>query len=109
MRKTKVVAKKPVPVKISLKNGLVQCEPFCPHVHRGQAIEWTYFKKFPFAIHLGYDSPFEIVHYQMSGQNHIRLVIAKDIPLGWYKYSIALFDGRKVWIEDPEFIVRPSK
>ncbi len=107
MSKTKAVAKKPVAVKIALKNGLVQCDPFCPHVQWGQAIEWIGYKDFPFTIHLGYDSPFAIVHHQMSRQKRIRLVIAKNIPLGWYKYTIALFDGSKVWIEDPEFIVRP--
>ncbi|TFG77950.1 MAG: hypothetical protein E4H23_08260 [Chrysiogenales bacterium] len=106
MRETKNTVKQTVAVKVTLNKGLVQCEPCCAYVRRGQTIDWGSAKDKSFAIHLGYDSPFAIVHHQSTRQQHLLLKIAKDIPYGRYKYTIALFDGIRVWIEDPEFIVR---
>ncbi|MBU4404275.1 MAG: hypothetical protein L6428_03320 [Candidatus Aminicenantes bacterium] len=106
MRETKTAAKRIVPVTITLKDGLVQCNPNCAYVRRGQTIEWNSTKNFPFTIHLGYNSPFTREQLQAPKQKPILFNIPKNTPHGRYKYVIALFDGSKVWIEDPEFIVR---
>lgn len=107
MERRKSKAEKIVPVKITLSKGLVQCAPCRTYVRRGESIEWDCAKNFPFAIHLGYDSPFAKVHHQALRQQRIRLNIAKNTPCGSYKYIIAVFNGSKVWIEDPELIIRP--
>lgn len=106
MQDTKAECKSTVPVTIALKDGIVQCAPDCVYAQRGQTIEWKCQGDFPFAIHLGYDSPFERVHHQASREEPIRLNIASDTRRGRYKYVVAVFDGSNVWIEDPWMIVR---
>jgi hypothetical protein len=95
-----------VTVTVALKDGIVQCTPDCVYARRGQTIEWKCQENFPFAIHLGYDSPFERVHHQAPQKQPIRLNIPSDIPRGRYKYVIAVFDGSNVWIEDPYMIIQ---
>jgi hypothetical protein len=106
MQEPKNGCKSTVVVTIALKDGVVQCTPDCIYAYRGQAIEWKCEKDFPFAVHLGYDSPFNRVHHQALRQQPIRLDIGKDTPRGKYKYVVAVFDGNNVWIEDPHIIIR---
>jgi hypothetical protein len=106
MQDPKNGCKSTVEVTVALKDDIVQCTPDCAYVCRGQTIEWKCERDFPFAIHLGYDSPFERVHHHAPKQQRIRLDIAKNTPRGRYKYVVAVFDGSNVWIEDPQMIVR---
>jgi plastocyanin len=106
MENQKNECKSTVTVNIALKDGIVQCTPDCIYVRRGQTIEWQCEKDFPFAIHLGYDSPFERAHHQAPRQELIRLNIPKETPRGRYKYVVALYDGSRVWIEDPMMVIR---
>lgn len=105
MQDQKTECKSTVTVTVALKDGIVQCTPDCAYVRRGQNIEWKCERDFAFAIHLGYDSPFERAQYQVPRQERIRLNIPKEIPHGRYKYVVALYDGEKVWIEDPQLII----
>jgi plastocyanin len=107
MQDTKVECKSTVEVAIALEGGMVQCTPDCVYAHRGQTIEWKCQEDFPIAIHLGYDSPFDRVHHQATRKQSIRLKITNDTRRGRYKYVVAVFDGEKVWIEDPQLIVLP--
>ncbi len=106
MQNTKTECKSTVAVTIALRDGMVQCTPDCVYARHGQAIEWKCEGDLAFAIHLGYDSPFERVHHQAPRQQPIRLDITNAIHRGRYKYVVAVFDGEKVWIEDPQIIIR---
>ncbi|MEI6613882.1 MAG: hypothetical protein WCL37_03215 [Chrysiogenales bacterium] len=106
MQDTKAECKSTVTVTIALKDGIVHCTPDCVYMRRGQNIEWKCEGDFPFAVHLGYDSPFEREQYHAPRQQRIRLDLANDARYGRYKYVVAIFDGEKVWIEDPQIIIR---
>jgi hypothetical protein len=95
-----------VQVTIVLEDAIVKCTPACAYLRRGQTIEWICQGNFPFAIHMGYDTPFEKEHYQAPPRQSIRLSIAPSHRYGRYKYTVAVFDGENVWIEDPELIIR---
>ena len=90
MQDTKPECKSTVAVTIALRDGMVQCTPDCVYARHGQAIEWKCEEDFPFAIHLGYDSPFEREYYQATRQQPIRLNIANDTHRGRYKYVVAV-------------------
>lgn len=93
-------------VTVTIEDGIVQCNPASAYVHKGQTLTWICKEGFPFAIHLGYDSPFDEVHLQAHGKDGINLFTNNGTPCGRYKYVVAISDGRNVWIEDPEFIIR---
>jgi hypothetical protein len=98
----------PVTVTIAIENGMVKCEPACAYVRPGESIIWECPAGFPYAIHLGYGSPFKKVHHQKPGRERIELSIPQGTHHARVKYTVAVFDGTNVWIEDPEVIIRPE-
>ena len=96
-----------VTIALNTAEGIIQCTPDCIIVHHGQAIEWKCEGDLAFAIHLGYDTPFDKVHHQAPQGQHIRLDIPTGKGRGRYKYVVAVTKDGNVWIEDPIFIVRP--
>jgi hypothetical protein len=77
-------------------------------VCRGDKIEWQC--EFPYAIHLGSNSPLNRMAYssEKEANGKIRDFVMEEMPYGSYKYSIAVYNGKKVIIEDPFIIVRPE-
>jgi len=94
-----------VRIYVDPEEGVLKTDPACAYVRRGDKIVWEC-PTGPFAIHLGYGSPFKKVHHQKPGREKFELPIPQDTPHCRIKYSVAVFDGTNVWIEDPEVIIR---
>ncbi len=74
-------------------------------VRAGETIVWECTNKYPFAVHIGWDSPLEYGRYRSSG-DPIKANVMKDARPGYFRYSVAVFDGKNIWTDDPEIIVR---
>ena len=96
-----------VPVTITIENGMVKCDPACAYVSPGGSIVWDC-QAGPFAIHLGYGSPFKKIHHQKPGQERLELPIPQGTRHCRIKYTVAVYYGANVYIEDPEVIIRPE-
>jgi len=59
------------------------------------------------AIHIGWDSPLLQTSYQAGPGESIEADVPFNAPQGDYKYLVAIFDGEKIWMDDPRFIIRP--
>jgi hypothetical protein len=60
-----------------------------------------------FAIDCGYVSPFPTRHFRghQAQERTGNSVPANALP-GRYKYTVAVWDGQELWMDDPEFIIR---
>lgn len=71
---------------------------------RGDTIKWT--SSYPFAIDLGWESPLLKERYQVNAKKLVGTKVRRDAPYGRYKYFVAVWNGKKILTDDPEFIVR---
>jgi len=96
-----------VTVKITLDDGktTISCNPVCAYVSPGDTISWQCAKGLVFAIHLGYGSPFDKIHHHQE-KGKLKLSIPPGKLHYRVKYTVAVSNGYKVWIEDPEIIIR---
>jgi len=92
--------------------GEFEYEPSIVKMDRGDTIEWKFDnEKYYFAVHLGWNTPLDMMQNQGTYKEPIRGQVREDAPNGWYKYFVAAFDRRKEMLltDDPEFIVKPPK
>jgi len=83
-------------------------------VNPGDIIRWVCTNEVPFAIHIGWDSPLDNFRYQSSG-DPIGITVPRPSSQkphygfpGYFRYTVAVFDGTTIWTDDPEIIVRRS-
>jgi len=79
-------------------------------VHAEDTIVWELTNQYPFAIHAGWNSPLEKGRYRSEDGTRIEAKVAKGAQPSYYHYAVAVFDEktRKIWIDDPPFIVKPG-
>jgi hypothetical protein len=75
-------------------------------VDRGAKIIWECQGGYPFAVHLGWDSPLDKGRYRASKKEKIVARVLNDARAGYYQYTVVVYDGEKIWTDDPELIVR---
>ena len=75
-------------------------------VRRGDNVEWVCTNDYPFAVHLGWSSPFLKGRYRAPGRSKVSDRIPENAHYGDYKYFVAVFDGENIWTDDPRIIVR---
>jgi hypothetical protein len=82
-------------------------KPSCS-TRRGETIEWFCHGEGYYAIHLGWDSPFDEITYQEKLGRRISIRIPDDARRARYKYTVVVVDTerKKIFVDDPEFIVR---
>lgn len=98
-------------VKISVTDeGKFSYEPLIVKMDRGDTIEWIFLNKgYYFAVHIGWNTPLDIMKHQGNSEKPIRGQVREDAPNGRYKYFVAAFDLEKeiLLTDDPDFIVKP--
>ncbi|UCG50725.1 MAG: hypothetical protein JSW58_11010 [Candidatus Latescibacterota bacterium] len=64
---------------------------------------------YPFAVHIGWNTPFEKGRDRAKGGETIYLHLKKDALPGEYKYLVAVYDPKteEIWTDDPYFIIKP--
>lgn len=76
-------------------------------LNRGDVVRWVCKDpKAHFAIHIGWNSPFSKCRYRAGPGGVIEIEVPNEASMGCYKYHVAVFDGREIWTDDPEFIIR---
>ena len=76
-------------------------------VNHGDTIMWLCKDpSFHFAIHIGWDSPFTKGRYRTGPSGSITVDVPPNAPSNCYKYTVAVFDGKEIWTDDPDFIIR---
>ena len=76
----------------------------------GDTIIWECTNHCPFAIHIGWNSPVKGRYRSVDGTPKEAPVPENARP-GYYSYTVAVFDEktRKIWTDDPPFIVKPPR
>jgi hypothetical protein len=79
-------------------------------VYPGNTIIWQCANNCPFAIHIGWNSPVKGRYCSVDG-TAIEAPVPVDARPGYYSYTVAVFDEktRKIWTDDPPFIVKKPK
>lgn len=95
-------------------NEIVYTQNCCVKIYPGDSVIWKCSNKLklPFAIHIGWDSPFEKESYQSIDGTPIQATVDIDLPFGrygGYKYFVAVCKDRKIITDDPELVVRRKK
>jgi hypothetical protein len=82
-------------------------KPSCS-TRRGQTIEWFCQGEGYYAIHFGWESPFEYITYQAPLGKRISLRIPDEARRARYKYTVVVVDTdrRQIFVDDPEFIIK---
>jgi hypothetical protein len=77
-------------------------------VYPGDTIVWECTNNYPFAIHIGWNSPAKGRYRSVDGKP-IEAQIRGNAQFGYYHYIVAVYDKNtgKIWIDDPPFIVKP--
>lgn len=101
-------AQTPTALRIALTGAGLQVTPARITVPAGTTLEWS--SDLDFAIAVQRDSTLfgkvlPPAALRGSAQAPVRAAISADAPAGTYKYSVAVWDGEKVWMVDPEIIV----
>jgi len=80
-------------------------------VDPGDTIVWECENKWPFAIHVGWNSPLEKGRYQSTDGTRIEATVPVGARPSYYYFTVAVFDEktRKIWTDDPPFIVKRPK
>lgn len=108
-------AKEPnvVAISISLVEGEITCDPDPAHAKFRDEIQWK--SEYPFTVFFGKNSPFEKKNFQgsaktknMAGAPVLLHVEEMGNPIR-FKYNVAVWDGEKIAIADPELIIDPGK
>ena len=98
-------------VKITVTDeGEFLYEPLIVKMERGDVIEWKFLNEnYYFAVHIGWNTPLNIMQHQEISGKPIRGKVREDAPNGRYKYFVAAFDLEKkiLLTDDPDFIVKP--
>ena len=98
-------------IKVTVKDGEFDYDgKTCVCVEPGDAVIWEYpGRGGQFAVQFGFESPFAFHGFKTrpSGTN-IAAEIEEKRP-GLYKYSIAVYDGSRLWLDDPVIIIIPPK
>ena len=97
-------------VTMTLKNGNISYAPYRIMVYRGDQIEWECKGekgvKYHIAVHIGWDSPLDKGRYRPLPGKKVSGVVLDEAKHGSYKYFVAISDGKNIWTDDPEVIVR---
>jgi len=75
-------------------------------VNQGDVIQWECTNNLDFAVHFGWDSPLDKGRYRASAGNKIIANVPEDAKPGYYRYTVAVADGKNIWSDDPELIIR---
>jgi len=77
-------------------------------VDPGDIIKWECTNHWPFAIHVGWDSPLKKGRFRSVNGNSIKTIVPDEARPGNYEYAIAVVDEktREIWIDHPPFIVK---
>lgn len=97
-------------VTMTLKNGDISYAPYRIIVNRGDQIEWECIGKkgvkYHVAVHVGWDSPLNKGRIRALPGKKVSGVVLDEAKHGTYKYFVAISDGKNIWTDDPEIIVR---
>jgi hypothetical protein len=98
-------------IKVNVKDGEFDYngrEYLC--VNPGDAVIWEYpGRGGQFAVQFGFESPFAVHGFQTRPRgSRIAAEISNRHP-GIYKYSIAVYDGHRLHLDDPVIIIKPPK
>jgi plastocyanin len=99
-------------VKIKVENGDFTYNPQGLMVYRNDTVEWICDEGHAFAVHLGWNSPFEKCRYRAKkGQSVGPEKIRDDAPWDRYEYFVSVLEtDEKIQTDDPELIVkRPGR
>jgi hypothetical protein len=91
-------------------DGDYECDRANCRVRKNETIEWMCQGGEGFyAIHLGWDWPFEELTLSAPLGKRISLRIPKEARRGRYKYTVVVFDAEnnEFFVDDPEFIIKP--
>lgn len=75
-------------------------------VDRGDSIIWECQGDYPFAVHVGWNSPLDKGRYQAPKGRKITANVPENALPGHYPYTVAVYEGERIWTDDPELIVR---
>ncbi len=94
-----------VSISFSREEG-ISCDPAVVTVCRGQEIRWRCDK--PFAIHFGWDAPWQGASLPGNERGEIVQRVEENVQYGRFKYFIAIWDAerKRIITEDPEIIIR---
>jgi len=70
-------------------------------------IKWINDEQCAFSISFGWDSPFGECYLQAREGETIKTEVPAEAQNGDFKYTIAVYDDGKVWIDDPRIIIKP--
>lgn len=77
----------------------------------GQTVRWYTNQNLHFAVHFSGNSPFDVLYAYGDKANDVNLDVKYDPDVSGaraFKYTIAVWDGTKVHISDPEIIIPPN-
>jgi hypothetical protein len=75
---------------------------------RGDKVVWECTNNYPFAIHIGWNTPFKKGRISSNNGKPIDLTVKDDAQFGDYTYTVVVRIGDVTWTDDPPFIVRPG-
>lgn len=94
-------------VNITLEAGKISYDKPCFMAYPGDTIEWVCESDgCHFAVHLGWESPLPKGRYRPVTGKKTGDKVPKNAPPGRYKYFVAVSDGKNIWTDDPDFIVK---
>ena len=95
---------------MTLKNGDISYDPYRVMVNGGDQIEWECKGEegieYHIAVHIGWDSPLNKGRIRALPGEKVSGTVLQDAKSGSYKYFVAISDGKSIWTDDPEIIVR---
>jgi hypothetical protein len=89
-----------------LNGEQIEYQPETVCLKRNESVIFQCIDGHTFSVDFGYNSPLGKKSFQALRGDQIRVKVPNDTQYGKYKYTIAIFDGEKVWIEDPYMIIR---
>jgi plastocyanin len=94
-------------IEIDCHNGDLEYSDPHLRVQHGDTIKWICKDlSSSFAIHIGWGSPLAKGRYRAGPGGSVEVTIPPNSPPGCYKYTVALYDGKDIWTDDPDFIIR---
>lgn len=94
-------------ITIDIRNGEIVYDKPKVITGPGDVIGWKCeVKNAHFAVHFDPISPLALNRASALGEESINDEILLEASSGRYKYFVAVFDGKRIYTDDPELIVR---
>jgi len=94
-------------ITFSVTNGDFEYSELVAGVNPGDKIEWICENGYDFAVHLSRYSPLNKGRFR--GKKSFSADVKNDAERGIYKYFVAVYDGEKIWTDDPVLIIPPVR